>query len=306
MHLQTALGVIEENMIIAALPAYNEELAIGSVVLRTKKHVDTVVVIDDGSADATGEIARLAGAEVVRHETNLGKGAAISTAFEKARESGAEILVLLDSDGQHNPDEIPVLVKPIQEGEADIVIGSRFLKGKCDVPGYRRLGQEVLTATTNLASGHRLTDSQSGFRAFSKKAIEVLRFDERGIGVESEMQLKAGESELRLLEVPVSCSYEGDTSTYGPLHHGLEVLASIVRYVSQRHPLTFFSLPGVLLLLIGLYEGMVVLQRFSAYGALPTGTALLTAIFLLTGVFSLFTGIILYNIGNQIARLRRG
>ncbi len=100
------------------------------------------------------------------------------------------------------------------------------------------------------------------------------------------------------------CSYEGGTSTYGPLHHGLEVLASIVRYVSQRHPLTFFGVPGVLSLLYGLYLGVTVIYKFNMSRMLPMGTALLTAILILAGIFSLFTGIILYSVGNQIARLR--
>jgi glycosyltransferase involved in cell wall biosynthesis len=292
-------------MKIAAIPAFNEELAIGSVVLRTRRHVDKVIVIDDGSTDLTAEVAQLAGAEVVSHGKNLGKGAAIKTAFEKAKEYGADCLVLLDGDGQHSPEEIPEILKPLSEGDGDVVIGSRFMDRKSRVPKYRRVGQEVLTAATNLASGRRLTDTQSGFRAFNRRAIETLKFTETGIGIESEMQLSAGETDLGFLEVPISCSYEGETSTYGPLYHGLEVLASIVRYISQRRPLTFFGIPGVISIFIGLYLGYIVLYKFNLNRILPTGTALLTAIFILGGTFSLFTGIILYNIGNQIAKLEK-
>jgi glycosyltransferase involved in cell wall biosynthesis len=291
-------------MIVVALPAFNEEVAVGSVVLKAQNHVDKVVVIDDGSSDATAEVARLAGAEVISHDVNKGKGAAISSAFKRAREMDVDVLVLLDCDGQHDPGEIPGLLDPIKSNEADIVIGSRFLNGDHKVPKYRRVGQEVLSKTTNIASGHSLTDTQSGYRAFNKKALHALSFSENGIGIESEMQLQAKDTDLRIVEVPISCSYAGKTSSQGPIGHTLEVLASIVRFISQRHPLSFFGIPGIFLVLFGVYQGTVVLYKFNQSNLLPTGTALLTAIFILAGILSLFTGIILYNIGTQISRLK--
>jgi len=212
---------------------------------------------------------------------------------------------LLDADGQHNPDEIPALTGPIQRGEADIVVGSRFLEERSNVPAYRRIGQEILTASTNITSGYKLTDSQSGFRAFGKKAINALKLEESSVGIESEMQLRAKELNLKIAEVPISCSYGADTSTYGPVYHGLTVLASIIRYVSQDRPLTFFGIPGAVSLLIGIYLGVDVIYKFNMNNVLPTGTALLTAIFILAGIFSLFTGIILYTIGNQISKLKK-
>ncbi|MFQ6052521.1 MAG: glycosyltransferase family 2 protein, partial [Candidatus Hydrothermarchaeota archaeon] len=137
-------------MIVAALPAYNEEIAIGSVILRARKHADKVIVVDDGSEDNTAEIAELAGAIVFKHERNMGYGAAIRSCFRKARELNADILVTIDADGQHDPSEIPKLIEPIQKGEADVVIGSRFLsKQKYPIPLYRLLGMKVLDKTTN-------------------------------------------------------------------------------------------------------------------------------------------------------------
>ena len=293
-------------MILAAFPAFNEEVSVGSLVLRAKQYVDWVIVIDDGSSDRTAEVARLAGAEVVSHHVNKGKGAALSSAFVRARELNADVLVVLDCDGQHDPGEIPGLIKPIVDGEADIVVGSRFLNSGHSVPRYRRVGQEALTAATNLVSGHSLTDTQSGYRAFNKKAIKALRFSEAGIGVESEMQLKAREEGLSIVEVPISCSYDVErASKKAPVQHGLEVLAGIVRYISQRHPLTFFGVPGVLMVLIGVFLAVRTVVRFSSFGSLPTGTALLTATFILSGVLSLFTGIILYNMSIQLERLKR-
>lgn len=292
-------------MKVAVLPAFNEEIAIGSVVLKARKHVDRVIVIDDGSTDATAYIADLAGAEIIKHEKNLGKGAAIETGFKRARELNASLLVLLDADGQHDADEIPALIEPIIKNEADIVVGSRFIRRHKNIPRYRILGQKILTFITNIISGRNITDSQSGFRAFNKKAIEAMRFEERGIGIESYIQIKAGELDLRITEVPISCIYGKDTSTYNPLHHGLSVITSIVRYISQQRPLTFFGIPGVLSLLTGIYIGASVIYKFNMTRAVPIGSALLTAIFILAGLFSLFTGIILYSIGSYIARIER-
>ena len=293
-------------MILAAFPAFNEEVSVGSLVLRAKQYVDWVIVIDDGSSDRTAEVARLAGAEVVSHHVNKGKGAALSSAFVRARELNADVLVVLDCDGQHDPGEIPGLIKPIVDGEADIVVGSRFLNSGHSVPRYRRVGQEALTAATNLVSGHSLTDTQSGYRAFNKKAIKAFRFSEAGIGVESEMQLKAREADLRIVEVPISCSYDVErASKKAPVQHGLEVLAGIVRYISQRHPLTFFGVPGIIMIIVGVYQGTIVVYRFNTFGALPIGTALMTAIFILGGLFALFTGVILYNTSVMIERLKK-
>ncbi len=160
--------------VIAAIPCFNEERCIGSVVIKAKRFVESVIVIDDGSTDATAEVATGAGAEVYQHGKNRGYGAAIRSALEKGRQLGADVLVILDGDGQHDPRDIPKLIKPLLDGEADVVIGSRFLgKGK-KPPFYRRLGQHALTAATNLGSGQKVTDSQSGFRAYSAKALKEM------------------------------------------------------------------------------------------------------------------------------------
>jgi hypothetical protein len=119
------------------------------------------------------------------------------------------------------------------------------------------------------------------------------------------MQLQAKDADLMIAEVPISCSYNGKTSTHDPFHHGIAVLASIVRYVSQRHPLSFFGIPGFLSVLTGIFLGARVLYMFNSFGSLPTGTALLAVIFILAGIFSLFTGIILFNMSIQIARIKK-
>ncbi|MFP3910377.1 MAG: glycosyltransferase family 2 protein [Archaeoglobaceae archaeon] len=285
----------EKLRIVAALPAYNEEVAIGSVVLGARGYVDEVVVVDDGSSDRTAEIAEAAGAIVLKHEKNLGKGYALKSAFQVARELNADILVCLDGDGQHDPRQIPELVEPVKKG-VDVVIGSRFLDGKHSVPKYRRLGQEFLTYMTNLVSSSKLTDSQSGYRAFSRNAIESLKFNGSGISIESEMQVSAGDSGLSVKEVPITCRYGKIRSTYNPIHHGAMVVNGILKLVEQRRPLLFFAVPGFTLGIIGAFMGYRVVDIYNATKTLAIGTALLTILFIMMGTLLFFTGVILHTV----------
>jgi glycosyltransferase involved in cell wall biosynthesis len=138
-------------------------------MLKARRHVDDVLVVDDGSSDATTEIAKAAGAQVLRHETNKGKGAAVKSALNYAAANSFDALVFLDGDGQHDPDQIPQLLQPILDGTADIVIGYRDFK---QMPRYRRVGRFVLDYTT--AANKLTNDSQSGFRALNQNAIAAL------------------------------------------------------------------------------------------------------------------------------------
>ena len=285
----------QQPNIIAAIPCFNEELFIGSVVLKAKDYVDQVIVIDDGSIDKTALVAEKAGATVVKHGFNRGKGAAVSTAFGQARETGCRVLVLLDGDGQHEPAFIPSLIKPVLDGEADMVVGSRFLHIKSSVPGYRIWGHRLLTFLTNLGSRVKLTDSQSGFRAFSPKAIEALSFAEEGLSVESEMQFLATEADLRVMEVPVGIGYHG-AAKRSPLAHGMGVLNSIVGLISRRVPLFFFGVPGLVMLAFGLREGWRVVEGYNTHGDFWLGPALLAVLLCVVGSLSLFTGLILHTI----------
>jgi len=218
--------------IIAAIPAYNEVNHIKRIVSEAKSFVDQVIVVDDSSTDGTGKIAEAAGALVIRHEENMGKGVAVNTAFKIAREMQPCVLVLLDGDGQHNPREIPLLIEPILQDRADMVVGSRFLKNN-HIPKYRVLGQTVLNLTTGWGSGIRLTDSQSGFRAFSLRAIQSLSFCEKGFAVESEMQFRAKECGLRVAEVPIETNYE-EKLKRSPVVHGFGVLFRVIKLTWER------------------------------------------------------------------------
>lgn len=292
--------------IVAVIPAFNEEIAIGSVIARAKQHVDEVLVIDDGSADKTSQVAELMDATVIRHEQNSGKGVALRTAFRWAQHKQVDILVTLDADGQHCPDEIPQVVEPILWKHADVVNGARFLKGHCvDVPKYRRVGQEVLTFATNMTADVKLTDSQSGFRAFSKETFGVFKFNNAGMGVESEMINDAAVAGFTITEVPISCRYDVEGSTFNPVKHGLSVLGSIINQFQRKHPLLYFGLPGFILFLVGLSLAFRTLFVFQSNGAFAIGTALIAMTFALLGTFGMFTGLILNSISSTFFEFKK-
>ncbi|MGN0104307.1 glycosyltransferase family 2 protein [Methanobrevibacter ruminantium] len=214
--------------VVAIIPAYNEEKALADVIGKTLDYVDEVIVVDDGSSDKTSEVAVEAGARVIKHSVNLGKGEALKSGF-KAIE-GDSIIITIDGDGQHNPNEIPDLVRPIIEDSADLVNGSRYMNGpEENTPAYRRVGQKVLDIATNISAGTKVTDSQSGFRAFSSKSKNVFRFKDTGFGIESEMLVDAAEAGLKIVEVPITVSYDLNGSTKDPITHGVGVLFNITK-----------------------------------------------------------------------------
>ncbi len=295
-------------MIVAGIPAYNEEKNIARVILLAQRHVDAVVVCDDGSQDLTAEIAQKLGATVLRHEKNVGYGAAIQALFEKARALNADLLVTIDADGQHDARQIPRLAQPILENKADIVIGSRFLQQNSGMPLYRRFGIKVLTKMTNSSrQKDALTDAQCGFRAYNRKAIESLTLEEEGMGVSAEVLLKARDLGLVVAEVPVEVRYKGlETSTHNPFKHGLGVISTIIKLVVEERPLIYLGIPGVALLFLGMFFGLWTIQLY--YIAEPhyiaTNVALASVAFTLIGIFCVFTAITLYAILRVRAHLK--
>jgi glycosyltransferase involved in cell wall biosynthesis len=277
--------------VLAGIAAYNEARYVGSIVLQAKQHVDEVIVVDDGSTDNTADVAALAGAAVIVHGENRGKGAAIQSILAEAKKRNPDILVLLDADAQHDPNEIPVLIKPISEG-FDLVIGSREAQ-KDKTPRYRRIGQKVLLRSTRLASKTNISDSESGFRALSPKAVKELDLKAHGFAIESEMITRAADKNLKITEVPISNIYTKDGSTLNPIRHGIDVLSRIIAMISQRRPLFFFGLAGAILLVIGLIIGIRVINIAVTTGALAIGSTVLTTLFVTAGISSIFTGIIL-------------
>lgn len=290
--------------IVAVIPAHNEERFIGSVVLKARKHVHVVIVVDDGSTDATAEIAEAAGAIVIRHAHNLGKGAALNTGFLEARKLRPEAVVVLDADGQHQAEEIPLVTRPVLEGEADMAVGSRFLDTSSRVPRLRALGLRAVTLLSNLGSGVSLSDSQTGFRAFSRKALKGFSFQAHGFSVESEMQFLAQKLGLKTTEVPISCQYE-DGPRRNVISQGLEVLDGILRLIGQHRPLLFFGAPGIGALLLGIAWGYWVVRIYRNSQQLALGYALIAVLLCIVGSVAFSTGLMLHSLRGLLLELVR-
>ncbi|MBA7630405.1 Undecaprenyl-phosphate 4-deoxy-4-formamido-L-arabinose transferase [subsurface metagenome] len=277
--------------VIAAIPAHNEAKYIGTIVLKARQHVDEVMVVDDGSTDQTADVARLAGASVIRHQQNRGYGASVQTLLAEAKKKKPDVLVLLDADAQHNPDEIPDLIKPILAG-SDLVIGSRE-RQRGNIPVYRRFGQRVLSHLSRILSRKKVIDSECGFRAFSSRAIAELKLSQNGMAISAETIAAAAEKGLNVTQIPISAIYADDRLTLKPVAHGLENFTWLITTISERRPLFFFGIAGIILIVLGVLAGFSVLNTLSATGKLTTGTALVSVLLFIIGIFSIFTGLIL-------------
>ncbi|MCP5096860.1 MAG: glycosyltransferase family 2 protein [Chloroflexi bacterium] len=283
------------SRVAVIIPAYNEERFIGSVVLKSRQYSDNVIVVDDGSSDQTAAVAATAGAYVIEHHINQGKGGALNTGFAYAQDIGADVIVTIDADGQHDVEEISAVIDPVINGDADLVIGSRYLVNNSDVPPHRVIGHKAFNFITNQASGTSVTDSQSGFRAFSPRCLSKLAFSSNGFSVESEMQFIAREHALKLVEVPITIYYH-DAPKRSVWAHGLTVLNGILRLVGQYRPLLFFGLVGICMLILGLGWGLWVIDLFRQTRELATGYALISALLFIIGNIALSTGIILHSV----------
>ena len=297
-HRQTA------DQILVGIPAYNEEIGIGSTILAAQRYSSTVIVVDDGSADNTTTIAGQTDAIVLEHRENVGKGGAVQTIFDYAHGHDFEALVLIDGDGQHVPDEIPDVAEPVLEGDVDMTIGSRYLEHtKTETPLYRRFGQRVLDVLTTGSTNSELTDTQSGFRAFSPAAVEEMTLSTDGIGVESEMISEATEKDLEMDEVPIDVRYEGiDGQTYNPVQHGLTVVMFMLQLIRDRHPLLFFGVPGVLLLLFGGAIGLQSAFLYQTTGAFHQWRAISGGFGILLGTLCVFCALVLSQIQNMVVQ----
>lgn len=299
--------VLQKPVVVACIPAYNEERTIAKVVLKTQRYADKVFVCDDGSVDMTFEIAEKMGATVLRHTKNRGKGEVLKTLFREAMKVNPDIIVTLDADGQHDPSEMPRLIEPIVNGEADLVIGSRYVRGsQSEAPFYRRLGSRLINYLGKGVKGLYVEDTQSGFRAYSKAALRaVASYEAKGYGVEIEQLSMASMRGLRVVEVPITIRYKGleNTSKRSSLFHGLELVETTLRIITEESPLKFLGIPGITLVFIGVGFSIYMLLLFNATRYFSIPIAIISLGSLLVGLTLSIAALMLHGMGRITRRM---
>ena len=297
--------IMNQLEIVIGIPAYNEEKNIASVLLKLRKITDKIIVCNDGSSDLTGEIAEKMGAIVINHQKNLGYGAAIRSLLMKGIELDTDVLVTFDADGQHRIEDVEAVLEPIQKNEADIVIGSRFLNnnGK-NVPRYRKAGIKTITNLANISTDTKLTDAQSGLRAYSKRVLKDIIPSEHGMGVSIEILIKASKKGFKIKEVPIVILYQGETSTHHPVSHGFFVILSTMKFISIEHPLSFYGIPGLFFLGVGLIFIIWTIQVFSETRQVLTNAALVGLASTILATMLMMTAIMLYSLVNVVRERR--
>ena len=278
------------------IPAFNEEKNIGAIIVQLIQKYDYVIVCDDGSSDLTATIASSLGAHVIKHEKNQGYGSAIRTIFDESKKIDGDILVTFDADGQHQISEIDSILKPILENKSDIVIGSRFLGEAKDLPRYRKIGIKTITGLTNIMTGSKITDSQSGFRAYSKKVLKEISPTESGMGISTEILIKSSKKSMRITEIPITISYEDNKHSQEPISHGTSVIMSTIKHVAIEKPLLYYGVTGLFFLILGLIFGAWTIQIYSEERVVMTNMALVGMGGVILGTILLITATILYSI----------
>ena len=292
--------------IIIGIPAFNEEKNIAGIISKLKRITKDIIVCNDGSTDLTADIAEEMGAIVINHEKNLGYGGAIRSIFLKAKDLNGDVLVTFDADGQHRIEDIDKVINPILEGQSDIVIGSRFLDdNEKEVPQYRKVGIKVITKITNATIKKDLTDSQSGFRAYSKQVLNEIRPSESGMGVSTEILIKASSKNLKISEVPIKILYGENSSTHNPVVHGSSVIFSTIKFTSIEHPLRFYGIPSVVFMIIGLSFTYLAVEHYVEIGRLSTNLTIVAAGAVLIGIILLISAILLYSLVSVVRENNR-
>ena len=290
--------------ITIGIPAYNEEKNIASIIIKLKKITDSIIVCDDGSSDMTAEISKNLGATVISHKKNMGYGVAINSIFQKSKELNVDLLVTFDADGQHRVEDIQKVIEPIKNNVADLVIGSRFLDKKSDVPNYRKIGIKVITQVTNASIKKKLTDSQSGFRAYNGQVLSQIFPSDVGMGISTEILIKSSSKGLRIMEVPITILYSGNTSTHNPVSHGTSVLFSTIKYTSIEHPLKFYGIPSVIFLIIGVIFTTLAVQYYIDVGRLNSNLTLIGGGTVLIGIIFFICAVLLYSLVSVVREKR--
>jgi len=291
-------------MKILVIPAYNESKTIRNIVETSLKFVDKVIVYDDGSDDSTSEESKKGGAEVLRNSRNFGKGVALKSLFSKAKTLNPEILVTMDGDGQFLPEEIEMLMNPILNDEADVVIGNRFLQ-KSDIPKFRKFGNKIIGKIANMAEKLPVDDIESGFRAYSRQALEIIDFTSKGFGVDGEILIGCVKRGQRIIEVPITVKYEtgGRTSTKNPLSLAGSIVGIFIEIIALKNPLRFLGIPGLILIIVGIIFASITINHFNETRDFPIGPSIVAVGSLSVGTVLLLTSAVLFSIGRILKKL---
>ena len=289
--------------VMVCIPAYNVSKVIRKLVEECRKYSDDVIVCDDGSIDDTAIEAKRGGASVINHAKNKGKGAALKSLLNVAKDTKSDVIVTIDGDGQFLPKEISKIAKPVLEGKSDIVIGNRFVQ-KNEIPSYRKFGIKVMDKMTKMASKLPVRDTQSGFRAYSTKAVETINFQSNGFGSDAEILVDAANKGLRISEEKVTVLYHtGEhTSCMNPISHGSSVITTLIELIALKRPLLCLGLPGLILTVLGMIYSVVVIAIFNStrYFSIPSTLVALGSV--LIGIMLILMAVVLYSIGKALRR----
>ena len=295
-------------MIVAIIPAYNEEKSVGAVISETKKFVDEVIVIDDGSTDSTAKVAKSSGARVFSHPANKGLGYTMLEGYRIALARGADIILQTDADGQYLCSDIPKLLDPIKNGKADMVIGSRFSGSIEEMPFLKKRGNRFFSRLTSLMAGMRVTDAQTGFRAMTRdiliKIVPVAKYT-----YTQEMLIRSAREGFTILEVPIHFAKRkyGKSRLIGNIFdYGINASMILMRTIRDYKPIMFFGAPGVVLFLFGFGLGLKILKIFFTTGQIGTifGIVTLSSFFMIDGMLFIFMGLFADMIQSKYIQIR--
>jgi len=288
-------------VIMAIIPAYDESKNIAKIVSETAKYVTSIIVVDDGSHDNTAELAASVNAKVIRNRHNAGKGAALKRGLVECLKYNPDIVVTIDGDGQHDPADIPKLLEPIENEEADMVIGSRYGKSivNLEVPRYRRFGLSFIDFMNKSLVRSPIKDTQSGFRVYAKDVLSMMaHYSSTGFGAETEQLATAELYGLRIVEIPVMVKYRGldRTSKQNALLQGANVISTIFHIAVERRPLLFFGTPGVILMIAAISTTIVVARLYSQTTYFSVPLTLIALGFVLLGFMLILISLVLYEL----------
>jgi glycosyltransferase involved in cell wall biosynthesis len=295
--------------IVAIIPSYNESSNIIDIINEVKKYVNKVIIVDDGSRDDTFEKALSTNVRVLRNFRNRGKGASLRKGMLESMKYKPDIIVTLDADGQHDPADIPKIIKPIQDELADMVIGSRYnTNSVSEVPLVRGIGLSVINTLNRSLVNINVKDTQSGFRAYSKTVFGTISdYESVGYGAETEQLSQVEIYGYNIVEVPITIRYKGlkNTSKKNPILHGAHIMSTIFKIAVEKRPLLFFGLGGIIVIIFSILPLINMMSLFNETRYFSIPLALIVLGLVLIGSILIVISLVLYALKRIRQRLNR-